>query len=89
MVPHPREPGAARAARRLNEPRPVAVDAPGGLPRAVNGVPVTTVREEWRVTERWWTGQALRRRYFELVLASGENVVLFVDGTGSWYRQRA
>jgi hypothetical protein len=60
------------------------------VPAAVEGIPVATVREEWRVSERWWTEQPIRRRYFDLVLATGENVVVFRDEESRcWYRQRA
>lgn len=90
MVAHSREQSVARAARRLNEPRPASVHEDGGLPRVIGGIPVGAVREEWKVTERWWTGHPLRRSYFDVVLASGENVVVFRDEqTGSWFRQRA
>jgi hypothetical protein len=48
------------------------------------------VREEWRIVERWWTGRPVRRRYFDLVLETGENVVVFRDeSSGGWFRQRA
>ena len=55
---------------------------------------VEAVREEWLVEDRWWTPKPLRRRYFELVLADGRNVVVFrepADGAGgrSWFLQRA
>jgi hypothetical protein len=61
----------------------------GGIPSAVDRVPVEVVREEWRVSERWWTEEPVRRRYFDLVLTSGENVVVFVDEVAErWYRQR-
>jgi hypothetical protein len=48
------------------------------------------VREEWVVEDRWWTGAPLRRRYFELVLADGRDVVVFRELTGArgWYEQR-
>jgi hypothetical protein len=50
---------------------------------------VTTVREEWRVVDRWWTEEPVRRRYFEVVLATGENVVVFRDEEGGrWFTQR-
>jgi hypothetical protein len=52
-------------------------------------VAVAQLREEWRVTDRWWTGQPLRRRYFDVVLETGENAVVFLDEiSGGWYRQR-
>jgi hypothetical protein len=48
------------------------------------------VREEWRVVDRWWTEEPVDRRYFDVVLETGENVVVFHDGeNGSWFTQRA
>ena len=48
------------------------------------------MREEWRVVDRSWTEQPVDRRYFDLVLASGENAVVFLDGEGgAWFSQRA
>lgn len=75
----------------LYAPRRAAVRAgPGGRPRAVAGVPVETVREEWLVEDRWWTPRPLRRHYFELVLVDGRDVTVFRSGgSGGWYRQRA
>jgi hypothetical protein len=56
----------------------------------VNRQQVALVREEWRVVDRWWTEQPVDRRYFDLVLASGENAVVFLDGEdGAWFSQRA
>jgi len=84
----------ARAARRLNakrlnEPRSVLVEAHAdGTPRRVNRQEVVVQREEWRVVDRWWTDEPVARRYFDLVLETGENVVVFSD-TGSWFAQRA
>jgi hypothetical protein len=50
---------------------------------------VAGVREEWRVVDRWWTDEPVRRRYFETLLETGRNVVVFQDGTGRWFRQQA
>jgi hypothetical protein len=76
--------------RRLGAPVPAQVQSEGGLPVAVEGEPVDAVREEWVVEDRWWTGRPLRRRYFELVLAPGRNVVVFRDlYRGLWFEQRA
>ena len=78
-----------RAARRLNEPQSALVRVAGDRPANVGRVAVTTVREEWRVVDRWWTDDPVRRRYFEVVLATGENAVVFRDGTsGAWFTQR-
>jgi hypothetical protein len=73
-------------------PQPVSVETePGGQPSAVDSVAVETIREEWLVEDRWWTPKPLSRRYFELVLADGRNVVVFrePDDGGRWFLQRA
>jgi len=62
----------------------------GGRPATVGRIEVADVREEWRVRERWWTDGPVRRRYFDVVLVTGENAVVFLDEvTTRWYRQRA
>ena len=59
------------------------------MPIAVGRTSVDCVREDWVVEDRWWTGKPLRRRYFELVLTDGRNIVVFHDlGTGRWFVQR-
>ncbi len=77
--------------RRLNEPRPALVEAGvDATPLRVNRRGVALVREEWRVVDRWWTDEPISRRYFDLVLESGENVVVFRDEEReSWFTQRA
>ena len=90
MVTHSREQVDSRSARRLNEPRPSTVEVRDETPAAINRIPVAFVREEWRISDRWWTGDPIRRRYFDVVLETGENAVVFHDErTGIWYRQRA
>ena len=73
-------------------PRPVEVEvAAGDVPAAVESVAVEAVREEWLVEDRWWTPRPLSRRYFELVLVDGRNVVVFCEPAedGRWFEQRA
>ena len=73
-------------------PRPAEVETDGGgVPRLVESVAVEAVREEWLVTDRWWTPKPLSRRYFELALADGRCVVVFrePDEGGRWFEQRA
>ena len=72
----------------LYAPKPAQVRVEGGRPAAVGGVAVEAVREEWLVEDRWWTPRPLRRRYFELVLADGADVVVFRSGD-RWHLQRA
>jgi hypothetical protein len=51
---------------------------------------VAAVREEWRVADRWWTEEPVRRRYYEMVLETGRNVVVFTDEErGGWFVQQA
>ena len=96
MVTHPGSARTARAARRLNaqrlnKPRSALVEAHAdGTPRRVNRQTVGTVREEWRVVDRWWTDEPVPRRYFDLVLETGENTVVYHDDdAGTWFTQRS
>ena len=78
--------------RRLYAPQRVAVRTdPRGAPLQVDGVAVESVREEWLVEDRWWTPKPLSRRYFELVLADGRNIVVFREPADAdrWFVQRA
>ena len=90
MVADPGIPRAARTAGRVNAPLAARVEPNAdGTPWQVNHRPVALVREEWRVVDRWWSEEPVARRYFEVVLESGENTVVFHDGAGGgWYTQR-
>jgi hypothetical protein len=80
----------SRTAGRLNAPRAALVETGvDGTPRVVNRETVAVVREEWRVVDRWWTDEPVDRRYFDLVLESGENACVYRDEElGSWFSQR-
>jgi len=82
--------GVVRTARRLNAPRAALVEAAfDGTPVSVNRQPVAVVREEWRVVDRWWTDEPVDRRYFDVVLESGEHACVYRDeDAGSWFSQR-
>ena len=90
MVTDSRGASVIRAAGRLNSPRAAVVDVNfDGTPRDVNRQAVALVREEWRVVDRWWTEEPVSRRYFDVVLQSGENAVVFRDEErGCWFTQR-
>ncbi len=80
------------AHRHVYWPQPVGVEAgDDGVPSAVESVAVEAVREEWLVEDRWWTPKPLQRRYFELVLVDGRNLVVFREpaDAGRWFLQRA
>ncbi len=94
MVAHPGEPRDSRPARRLNEPQPALVVTrglgEGAEPVTVNRLTVARIREVWRVVDRWWTEDPVRRRYFDLVLESGQNAIVYRDEErGGWFTQRA
>jgi hypothetical protein len=76
--------------RRLAIPRRATVRATaGGRPVKVEGDRVESVRETWLVEDRWWTHRPVRRRYWEVVTASGRDVVVFHElERGGWFRQR-
>jgi hypothetical protein len=76
--------------RRLGVPRRVAVRAgDDGRPRVIEGRDVDSVRESWRIEDRWWTEKPLRRHYWEVVTICGRNEVVFLDLlSGRWWRQR-
>ena len=82
---------ALRSAGRINAPRPALVEPRfDGTPRLVNRQGVALVREEWRVVDRWWTEEPVSRRYFDVVLESGQNAVVFRDEErGGWFSQKA
>ena len=96
--PHPiRRPVAvARMAERTSRRgiyRPCAVEVDAGadgVPGAVGRSRVESVREEWLVEDRWWTPSPLSRRYFELVLADGRDLVFYREPAvgGGWFEQR-
>ncbi|HEY1451430.1 MAG TPA: hypothetical protein VGF47_10810 [Solirubrobacteraceae bacterium] len=81
----------------LNLPRPARVRiGQEGVPRQIDGRAVEQVRESWLVEDRWWTAQPLRRRYWEVVMTSGRNLVVFHDlgagvgeRVGGWFMQGA
>jgi len=88
VVADSRDARALRTAGRLNEPRPARVESNfDGTPWQVNHQPVAVLREEWRVLDRWWTESPVVRRYFEVVLETGENTVVCRDLTG-WFTQK-
>lgn len=71
-------------------PRPVAVEAsPRGVPCRVEGREVVAVRESWLVEDGWWDRQPIARRYWEVVVEGGRDLILFKDLLkGGWFWQR-
>ena len=82
--------GSQGRVARFNAPRAARVEEnASGCPCEVNHQAVAFVREEWRVVDRWWTEEPVSRRYFDVVLESGRQVVVFADEErGGWFSQR-
>ena len=79
----------------LNAPQAARVEVNfDGTPWEVNHQAVALLREEWRVVDRWWTEEPVVRRYFEVVLETGQNLVVFRDqelqsrNLRGWFSQR-
>ena len=85
-------PAVSDSVRNLRMSEPVSVRVRSdehGAPLLVRGERIELVRESWLVEDRWWTGQPLRRRYWELVSVRGRNTVIFHDlCSGEWFQQR-
>ncbi len=77
--------------KRLNAPRGVRVRAGSrGRPLSVGGRGIDAVRESWLIEDRWWTGEPLRRRYWEVITVDGRSLVVYRDlESGAWFEQRA
>ncbi len=85
----------ARSLRRLDQPRPLhVIVTPAGVPHAivVDGKrrPVTSIREDWLVQDRWWTDQPVDRHYFELIIEPGHVLIVFHDTRAAdWFTHAA
>jgi hypothetical protein len=82
----------ADACRPVNTPEAlkVAEDA-AGLPLAVKmkrRQAVISIEDRWRIDDEWWRSGPVSRLYYNVLLASGQRLVLYKDlVTGSWYQQ--
>jgi hypothetical protein len=46
------------------------------------------VNDCWRLDDEWWRREPVSRLYYAIVLASGQNLVVFKDlAKNTWYRQ--
>jgi hypothetical protein len=62
-----------------------------GLPSALKGKrrqAVAAILDSWRIDDEWWRAEPLSRIYFEILLDSGQRLVIFKDlRLECWYRQ--
>src|SRR5262249_364369 len=90
---HEQRPAAGSPPPRDRAGRPRRRARYGGPPARGRGQPGLGgggARGGGEVEGGWWRGKPVRRRYFELVLTDGRNMVVFLDlGTGRWFMQRA
>jgi len=67
------------------------VEDASGLPIAVRlkrRQSVISIEDTWRIDDEWWRAEPVSRLYYNILLASGQRMVLYKDLiTGGWYRQ--
>jgi hypothetical protein len=76
----------------VNTPEPVKIEEDAsGLPLAVRmkrRQAVISIEDKWRLDDEWWRSEAISRLYYNVLLASGQRLVLYKDLiTGGWYQQ--
>jgi hypothetical protein len=82
----------ADAYRPVNTPEPLRVEVDAaGLPAAVRlkrRQAVISIEDKWRIDDEWWRAGAISRLYYNVLLASGQRLVLYKDLiSGEWYSQ--
>ena len=76
----------------VNKPEPVKIEEDAsGLPLAVRmkrRQAVISIEDKWRLDDEWWRTEAISRLYYNVLLASGQRLVLYKDLiNGGWYEQ--
>jgi hypothetical protein len=92
MVKNPGETLRAGAYRPLNTPGQISVEEDAsGLPIAIRikrRIMVTAVDNTWRIDDEWWRTEPVSRVYYAVLLASGQQMMLFKDlKRNVWYQQ--
>ncbi len=92
MVPDTGKTLRADAYKPLNTPEALKVEEDAaGLPVAVKlkrRQAVATIEDKWRLDDEWWRAGPVSRMYYNVLLASGQRLVLYKDlVTGKWYEQ--
>jgi len=91
MVAHSGTPSRPADLRPLNVPKAIVVTVRDNHPATivVGGTSQTIIRvqDTWLIEEEWWR-QPIRRQYFHVLLAHGQQMTIFHDRTnGSWWDQ--
>jgi hypothetical protein len=82
----------ADAYKPVNAPEALKVEEnAAGLPvaaRIKRRQSVMTIEDRWRIDDEWWRAEAISRLYYNVLLASGQRLVLYKDLIkGYWYEQ--
>jgi hypothetical protein len=84
----------ADAYKPVNAPAALKVEAnAAGLPVAVRLKRsflgrIATIEDRWRLDDEWWRAEPVSRLYYNVLLASGQRLVLYKDLiSGDWYQQ--
>jgi hypothetical protein len=84
--------GSPSTFKPVNMPVPVKIEEDkAGRPAAVRDkrrMPVMTIEDRWRIDDEWWRAAPISRLYYNVLLTTGQRMVLYKDlVTGSWYQQ--
>jgi hypothetical protein len=75
----------------VNTPEPLTVEEDAsGLPLAVRikrRQAVISIEDRWRLDDEWWRKEPISRLYYNVLLASGQRLVLYKDLVSGWYEQ--
>jgi hypothetical protein len=82
----------ADAYRPVNAPEALKVEEDAaGQPVAVRikrRQAVAIIEDKWRLDDEWWRAEPVSRLYYNVLLASGQQLALYKDLiTGKWYSQ--
>jgi hypothetical protein len=82
----------ADACKPVNTPAALKTEEDAsGLPVAVrlkHRQAVMSIEDKWRIDDEWWRDAPVSRLYYNVLLASGQRLVLYKDlVTGEWYEQ--
>ena len=89
MVKDTGEATSPSAIKPLNRPESVRVKEGGhSRPLGVEGIPVASVVDRWRIDDEWWREDPIARMYYRVLLEDGRSLTIFQDLKDlSWYRQ--
>ena len=82
----------ADTGKPVNTPEPLKIEEDtSGLPLAVRikrRQVIISIEDKWRIDDEWWRAEPVSRLYYNVLLASGQRLVLYKDLiTGEWYSQ--